>query len=226
MNHKLQESIAKALLQATGEPERTVEKKQITSILDTKLIREVDFLVAKFTELGAELPRSRNQLIETAIEEYVMEAKNALFKARLSTPEEVAQAVERIEDWEVIVVAGPEEEFHSLFLYERRWYPININHSKIKDVQYIAYYRMKEFQGISHYSKIKSIRRIDEASPKDVLEFMEREGKSLEDNYYECTFGEPIQLEHAIMRGDAVAIQKHKFTTLEKLLRATNLRQL
>lgn len=113
-------------------------------------------------------------------------------------------------DIDTIVVPAQEEGFEETFIDEDRWYKIRIHASMLPKIKYIAAYQSAPVSAITHYAPVKDI-QLWKDSGKYVLNF-EESAKRIG----------PIKL---VPKGRVKAPQAPRYTTLQRLMKATNLDQ-
>lgn len=111
---------------------------------------------------------------------------------------------------DTIIVPAQREGFEQVFLGEHAWYAIRISGGMLDKIKYIAVYQSQPVSAITHYA------------PVDRIEHYGESGK------YKVIFSEPAQPIDPIPLGDAPpgAIQGPRYTTIEKLKRATKIADL
>lgn len=214
MVNSLQESIRKKL--SAGKEEGATQK-QISLMINERTLQKADAIVEQFkilTDGNGELPSSRNQLIEAAIEEYVNAAADVLLNDHLINIEEVIDNAEDDTDdesssteteWDLFFCPAKNKGFEEVFLGKNQWYSVRIASWRIPKIKYIACYRGAPFSAITHYAKVKEI-------------------KPYEDGKYIIYFdGEAIPLENPVILGKSsvMEVRKTRYTSLERLKQAT-----
>jgi len=111
---------------------------------------------------------------------------------------------------DTIVVPAWEEGFQNTFIAENRWYAIRIHSSMIPRIKYIATYQVAPISAITHVGRVKSI------------ELWKDTGK------YVLNLAEPPKgISHLKLipkpKGIVKAPQAPRYTTCERLMKATNL---
>ena len=214
---KLREKIQKAVKGIKGEG----LKKQISVMVDERLIQQMDIIADQFKILtggnGGDLPTSRNQLIESAINEYVEEAINVLLSEKGTNVEELMPSskdeepepiLEELSSEDILVVfPGHQSGFNEVFIDEKKWYAISIAEQNRKKIKYVACYITSPCHLITHYAIVDEILPFENTS-KCVITFK----------------GEPIKLKKSVGRGNQRrARQGIKYTTLTKLQHANDI---
>lgn len=216
MVNSLQESIRRKL--SAGKEEGA--NKQISLTLNEHTLQKADAIVEQFkilTDGNGDLPSSRNQLIEDAIEEYVNAASDVLLKDYMINIEETMDkdaydnedsAVST--DWDLFFCPARNEGFEEVFLGKNQWYSVRIASWRIPQIKYIACYRGAPYSAITHYAKVKEIKLYDDG--KYII-------------YFD---GEAIPLENHVILGNSnvMTVRKTRYTSLEKLRSATEVSEL
>jgi hypothetical protein len=109
---------------------------------------------------------------------------------------------------DTVVVPAHEEGFKETFLGESRWHAVRIHASMIRQLKYVAVYRIRPKSAITHLAPIESIQRWGDTG-KMVINFAET---AQEIN--------PIKL---VPNGKVRALQNLRYTSVERLLSARNL---
>lgn len=113
---------------------------------------------------------------------------------------------------DTVVVPARKEGFEEVFLGQSEWYDIRMNNSRINDIKYIAAYQVNPISAITHYAEVKEI----VTSEKDIYK-------------KRVIFKEPAKrLDEPIELGDnpSLAVQSLRYTSLDQLLKAKNLKDL
>jgi len=217
MINSLQESIRKKL--SAGKEEGA--NKQISLTINERVLQKADTIVEQFKSLtdgNGDLPSSRNQLIEDAIEEYVNAAADVLLNDYLVNIEEIVNQDDSDSDeatpvsveWDLFFCPAKNEGFEEVFLGKRQWYSVRLASWRIPRIKYIACYRGAPYSAITHYAKVKEI-------------------KPYEDGKYIIHFeGEAIPLENPIALGksNVMEVRRTRYTSLEKLKNATEISEI
>ena len=213
MSNSLQESIRKKL--SAGKEEGA--NKQISLMVNERVLQKADAVVEQFkilTDGNGELPSSRNQLIEEAIEEYVNAAADVLLKDHLVNIEEIINYDDDANDieeksidneWDLFFCPAKNKGFEEVFLGKNQWYSVRIAAWRIPQIKYIACYRGAPYSAITHYAVVKKV-------------------KLYEDGKYIIYFeDEAIPLEKPVILGKSniMEVRKTRYTSLEKLKSAT-----
>jgi hypothetical protein len=111
---------------------------------------------------------------------------------------------------DTIIVPAQREGFERVFLGESAWYAIRVAGGMLSKIKYIAAYQSQPVSAITHYA------------PVDRIEPYGESGK------YKLIFSEKAQPIGPIPYSDAVpgAMQGPRYTTFEKLKRATKISDL
>ncbi|HDR9039080.1 TPA: hypothetical protein QDB07_006662 [Burkholderia vietnamiensis] len=111
---------------------------------------------------------------------------------------------------DTLIVSARVESFYDVFLAERAWYPIRIDDRRKSDLKWICVYQNNPVRAITHYARIIGIEN------------------HLETGRYRIVFGEPIDLPEPIALGSesGLSMQGHKYTNLERLLKAKSISDL
>ena len=178
--------------------------KQISLTLNEQTLNKVDAIVEQFKKLTGgkgDIPSSRNQLIEDAIEEYISAAADVLLNDYLVNIEE-AMSVEEIDDEELCSASNA--GFEEVFLGKNQWYSDRIADWRIPHIKYIACYRGAPYSAVTHYAKVK-----------DIQPYI--------DGRYIIRFdGQAIPIERSVKLGKSSMndIRKIGYTSLDKLRQA------
>lgn len=213
MSNSLQESIRKKL--SAGKEEGA--NKQISLMVNERVLQKADAVVEQFkilTDGNGELPSSRNQLIEEAIEQYVNAAADVLLKDHLVNIEEIINNdddANDIEDksvdnkWDLFFCPAKNKGFEEVFLDKNQWYSVRIAAWRIPQIKYIACYRGAPYSAITHYAVVKKVELYEDG--KYII-------------YFE---GEAIPLENPVILGKSniMEVRKTRYTSLEKLKNAS-----
>jgi hypothetical protein len=195
-------------------------KKQISLVIDSKLLKSLDVITEEFKNLTNGKISSRNQLVELALEEYVKEASVVLLDYGINIEELLVNDIdneeensieEELGDDLVAIFPARNEGFEKVFLGQKEWYSIRVAKWRIKKIAYVACYRTAPYSEITHYAKVKKI-----------------EPSSDYPNKYKIIFdGEAIPLPQPIKRGnDITGVRSTRYTTFNKLLKAKELWEL
>ncbi len=188
--------------------------KQISLTLNEQTLNKVDAIVEQFKKLTGgkgDIPSSRNQLIEDAIEEYISAAADVLLNDYLVNIEE-AMSVEEIDDEELadkpdsnlFFCSASNAGFEEVFLGKNQWYSDRIADWRIPHIKYIACYRGAPYSAVTHYAKVK-----------DIQPYI--------DGRYIIRFdGQAIPIERSVKLGKSSMndIRKIGYTSLDKLQQA------
>jgi hypothetical protein len=112
------------------------------------------------------------------------------------------------EELDTVVVAAKEEGFENEFLENNRWYQIRISASMLDRIKYLAVYQVAPVSAITYYAEVASIEKW-----KDT-------------NKYVLNFKGPAQKVGPILLEkdkSSLAPQGPRYTSIEKLLKATKL---
>jgi len=203
--------------------ESTGVKKQISVVLDERLIYKADLIVDQFKSItNGQLVTSRNQLIETALEEYIRDAESVLLQDYFINLEEFNtqnqdEAHDQVDgahgsqDFDLLCCPARNEGFEDVFLGKHQWYSVRIAEWRRPYVKYIACYRGAPYSGITHYAKVKIIKEILGTSKCIV--------------YFD---GPPIPLPRTVGLGssDVMEVRKIRYSSLNLLLNATEVSDL
>ena len=189
----------------TSKPSR----KQVALYLDDTKVEQIDMVAKQFSSISDAKSFSRNTLIETAIDKFLIESKDYLLNTYNI---DVDQLIDKshLEKFDTVIFSAHDDQiFRDAFFGEggTLWWPdCNINSDRAKHIKYIAIYRGVPTSAITHYAKVK------------MDGFKTENGKK---NFYlECS---PIELPHKITIGSKPScfFNGAKYTTLESLLNAT-----
>lgn len=212
----LQDSIRKKL--NLGKEEGVT--KQISLTLNEQTLLRVDAIVEQFKKLTGgkgDIPSSRNQLIEDAIEEYVSAAADVLLndylvnlEESMSNPEAEGRKPLDDQEWDLLVCPAENNGFEKVFLGKNQWYSNRLAESRISNIRYIACYRSAPYSAITHYAKVKEIKAYGQG--KHII-------------YFD---GEAIPLDRSVRLGSSTmqTVRKTRYTSLEKLQRADEVSEL
>ncbi|MGG3557848.1 hypothetical protein ABES23_14525 [Peribacillus frigoritolerans] len=216
MVNSLQESIRRKL--SAGKEEGA--NKQVSLIVNERILQKADAIVEQFkvlTDGNGDLPSSRNQLIEEAIEEYVNAASDVLLNDHLINIEEIInneddddddEVTASSEEWDLYFCPAKNKGFEDVFLGKDQWYSVRIASWRIPKIKYIACYRGTPYSAITHYAKVKEIKPYKD-SGKYII-------------YFD---GEAIPLENPVVLGksNVMDVRKTRYTSLEKLKSAAEI---
>jgi len=180
-------------------------KKQISISIKEENIENLD-LIAKALSVSSGKTATRNMLIEDAIEAYVYEAKSILEESNI----EIKQfSYEGNVLFDTVVYPAHDEGFIEAFLNENKWYYVRIKKDKIPYIKHVAIYRGTPASRITHYAKVADF-------------------EETEEGYVINLDGHPIPLENPIPLGSvsAASVRAPRYTTLEKLLQASEYKDL
>ncbi|SEB02247.1 hypothetical protein [Paenibacillus sp. 276b] len=224
MTMSLQETIRKALNMSKEEG----AKRQISLMIDERTLQMTDIIVEQFKGLtGGKMATSRNQLIETAIDEYVKAAAEVLLQDHLINIEELIDTKEKDDEAEfekqsserivtgeknLAIFTARNEGFEQVFLKKQQWYSVRIAEWRIPTLEYVACYRGAPYSGITHYAKVKDIKPYPNT------------------NKYIIFFdGPPVELEKKIGLGSTPVIEvrgKVRYSSFDLLLKANEISDL
>jgi len=216
MVKSLQETIRKALNMSKEEG----AKRQISLMMDERTLQMTDIIVDQFKGLtGGKLATSRNQLIETAVEEYIKAAAEVLLQDHLINIEELIEAKEEnggenlytiaedagAETQNLAIFPARNEGFEQVFLEKQQWYSVRIAEWRIPTIRYVACYRCAPYSGITHYAEVERIEPFQNGK-KYIIYFA----------------GPAIELEKKIGLGrtPAVEMRSLRYSSLNALLNA------
>lgn len=205
-------------IKAVIENKEDILKKNITITLNSDMIRELDIISKQITELNGSKAISRNFLIESAISNYLVEAKAVLKEdydisiEDLKLDDEVdVNDVSKVIDFDTVIFPGHNDGFEETFIGEHCWYPVRIHDEKISKLKYVAVYRAAPISAITHYAKIDSFERYEDTK-KRIIYF---EGNAIE-------LPKPVKLGES----EAASMRSPRYTTLEKLLSSNEVKDL
>lgn len=219
MVNSLQESIRKKL---SAGKEEGANQKQISLMINERVLQKADAIVEQFkvlTEGNGNLPSSRNQLIEEAIEEYINAAADVLLKDYLVNIEEIInnddidnedEATSFSTEWDLFFCPAKNRGFEEVFLGKNQWYSVRIASWRIPKIKYIACYRGAPYSAITHYAIVKEI-------------------KPFEDGKYIIYFdGDAIPLDNPVILGksNVMSVRKTRYTSLDRLKNASEVSDL
>ncbi len=182
-------------------------KKMLTLPFKEEQIRSLDSIAKAMTRHSGRTV-SRNMLIGDAVDSYIEEAE-AVFRE-----EGIALDLPDREDFDTVVFpAQYGEEYRKAFFEDLEWRYVRVAAHRIPKLRYLALYVGAPQSAILHYAPIA----------ENGFVFVEAENKykiRLSDN--------PISLPNPIPLGSASpqATRSPKYTTLQKLLCATEFREL
>lgn len=195
-------------------------KKQISLMIDQRMIHMTDAIVEQFKDLTDGKVSSRNQLIEMAIEEYIRAAGDVLLQDHYINIEELLDQKKYKEEeeententswWNTAIFPAWNDGFEKVFLGKKQWYSVRVAAWRIPSIEYIACYRSAPISGITHFAKVKNI-------------------EPLPNGKYKIWFdGDPTPLEKIVRLGDSdmMAIRSVQYTSLEKLKNANDISEL
>jgi hypothetical protein len=110
---------------------------------------------------------------------------------------------------DTVVVPTREDGFQEVFLGQSRWYAIRIDYKIQPRIKYIAAYQTAPVSAITHIAPVKSIAPWDDDIGKVVLNFAEP--------------ARPLGPLPLMKGGRTQAPQSPRYTTHQRLLKATNL---
>lgn len=184
------------------------QKKQILIALKTQHIEDLDDIARTLSGQSGRT-HSRNMLIEDAVEAYIKDALRIFQENGIAIePREPARAA-----YDTVIFFGYEEGFREAFLNALMWYYARMDKRRIPFLENVAIFVGAPVSQITHYGKI---------APNGI-EYVEEQRK------YIIRLAEPaIALDNPIPLGDlpVAAIRSPRYTTLEKLLTATQLSDL
>ncbi|MEC0241677.1 hypothetical protein P4H66_17815 [Paenibacillus dokdonensis] len=218
MVKSLHESIRKTLSSSKEEG----AKKQISLIIDERMLQMTDVIVEQFKNLtGGRIASSRNQLIEMAIEEYVQAAADVLLQDHfinidelVKYKDEVAEVIEESasDDKNLVIFAARNDGFEEVFLNKNQWYSVSIAAKNIPKIRYVACYRGAPYSGITHYAEIDKIEPF-EGTKRYIIHFK----------------GQPIPLRNTVRLGNGKVTDvrgKTRYTSLDRLLNSLEISEL
>lgn len=180
------------------------KKKNITFNLDEEMLERLDNLVSVFNEKEGS-NTTRNAIIEDALLAYIETAED--FFERKAFESDVVSDNKK---YDLAIMPATNDSFNNFFLGEHKWINIRMAEYRIDNIKYIALYRGKPFSAITHYAEVISISSSD-LNNKRVVEIKE-----------------PIELKDYIVLGNINVnnVRKIFYTTLEKLLKAKEIRDI
>ncbi|KRF04506.1 hypothetical protein ASG89_21925 [Paenibacillus sp. Soil766] len=223
MSKSLQETIRKALNVSKEEG----AKRQISLMIDERVLQMTDVVVEQFKGLtGGKLVTSRNQLIETAVEEYVKAAAEVLLQDHFINIEELLDSKDKNGEDELeeqrlgeeakgtrdlAIFPARNEGFEQVFLKKQQWYSVRIAEWRIPTIKYIACYRGAPYSGITHYAEVQEIKHFQNTN-KYIIYFK----------------GPAIELEQKVGLGssDVMEVRKARYSSLDALLKASEVSEL
>lgn len=157
----LQENIRRAL---SGSKEDG-SKKQISILLNERTLLLLDVILDRFKKVtDGKFANSRNQLIESAIEEFIQASADVLFEDHNINIEEFLDIIENEDKMEehteddtvrnLVIFPANHPNFEKIFLQENCWYSVRINEKNIPNIHYVACYVGTPVSGITHYAKV------------------------------------------------------------------------
>lgn len=102
---------------------------------------------------------------------------------------------------DTIIIAAKEDTFNDVFVQQRCWYPMRLGDEKLGLLQWIAAYRVSPVSAITHVARICGIERY------------------MDTGRYKILFDPPTELEMPVQSSSG-AIQGHRYTELQRLLKA------
>lgn len=223
MPDTLQDLIRKAL----NESKEEGSKKQISLMLDGRMLQMIDVIVDQFKNLtDGKISTSRNQFIEEAISEYIKAAADVLLQDHYINIDELIDLKDKDENVEqplegalpeeheernLAIFPARNEGFERVFLGKQQWYSVRIAEWRIPYIKYVACYRGAPYSGITHYAKVKEIKPI-QGSKKYII-------------YFD---GEAKKLENKVRLGDSdvMEVRKLRYSNLELLKNADEISDL
>lgn len=192
-------------------------RKNITLNLSEGTINQLDKISKIFTELNGAKTLSRNFLIESAIESYIIEAKQVLSEdyginlEDISEEEENEKEANKDINFDTVIFPAHNDGFKEAFLGENCWYAVRVREDKIPKLKHIAIYRAAPVSGITHWAEIDRIEQYKDTNKKII--------------YFKNT---AIELDKPIKLGekDANSMRSPRYTTKEKLLKANEVKDL
>lgn len=74
-----------------------------------------------------------------------------------------------IDELDTIVVPAHPKGFNEVFVKERRWPNVKIDHRRIENVKYIAVYQTGPVSAITHYAEIESFKALNQTGRFDLF---------------------------------------------------------
>lgn len=68
-----------------------------------------------------------------------------------------------------LIVACKKENFDSVFISEKSWYPISIGAEKVKDIKYVISYQKSPISALTHIATVKKIERIPNSKKYKII---------------------------------------------------------
>ena len=110
---------------------------------------------------------------------------------------------------DTLIVCAKPDNFASVFVAKRGWYPVRLDDAKLPRIRWVAVYLTQPVRAITHRAKVKSISKYEDS------------GK------YRIDFdGEPEPLAKPLEPGAIGNIQGQRYTTMEKLMAAASIADL
>ncbi len=131
-----------------------------------------------------------------------------------ATEEEPVEASATVEnpldpsDIDTVVVPARDDGFQEVFLGENRWYQVRVHSSMAPRIKHVAVYRVAPVSAITHLAPVAAIEQWKDTN-KRVIIFAES--------------AHEIQPIERVTRGKVKALQSLRYTSLKRLLAATNL---
>lgn len=211
MVNVLQENIRKTINNC-----KEGNKKQISLVMEERLLQLTDVIVEQLKGVTDGKVSSRNQLIELAVAEYVREASVVLLEDHKINIDEMLVTAEDQEEEsntsvrELAIFPARNEGFEKVFLGQNEWYSVRIADWRVKHIKYVACYRTAPYSAITHYAKVKNIKKYKNTN-KYII-------------YFD---GSPITLSNSVKLGaNDNGVRGTRYSTLDNLINATELGQL
>ena len=128
----------------------TVPTKQVNIAMDSVDIDNLERIAGLLTRETGQTT-TRNELIKTAIKEFLAESVEELSSQGFDLDIDDGSLF----PYDTIILPAHQEGFKKAFLGENKWYPIRANDYKIHKMRYIAIYVGAPVSAITHYGKIK-----------------------------------------------------------------------
>ena len=131
---------------------------------------------------------------------------------RQSVAERISSAINEvmIDTQNTIVVPAQEEGFKRVFIGDNSWWAIRISGGMLDKIKYIAVYQVAPVSAITYYAEVKSIEQFGEEGKYKLI--FNGSAKKLENPI-------PSDLKQGAMQGS-------RYTTFEKLIKATKMSEL
>lgn len=111
---------------------------------------------------------------------------------------------------DTIIVTSKDDSFFNVFLLENCWYPLRMDDLKIPIIKWIAVCQPAPIRALTHIARIQTIKKYKDTGR------------------YILHFDEPTELEVplSIKKGPQYTIQGHRYTSMEKILKAKSIEDL